>query len=69
MAVTLVKLSDFRVNDVVTDYEWNADGDMGMILDTPNPANDYRWEIYWDCGTYTYERLPAMLGFSHLVKA
>lgn len=62
----MITLAKFKINDVVIDNDWSDPSDLGMILDLPNVDNDYRYEIFWQDGTRTFERMPAMAGFGHL---
>jgi hypothetical protein len=63
MSITLTK---FKIQDVVIDNDWNDPSDLGMIVDTPNDGNDHRFEIFWQDGTHTFERLSGMADFGHV---
>lgn len=66
--ITLNKISDYKIGDVVIDYDWDVKGEGGTIIEiAPDSATPF--EIFWPDGLHTSESLADVSRWEHVVTA
>jgi hypothetical protein len=52
----------FKINDIVTDFEWDAAGESGIIIAAHTSGSAY--EIQWEDGLRTTESASTVDGYT-----
>lgn len=66
MSIVLNKITDYKVNDIMIDFDWDDEGESGTIIAVPDAEHD-TFEIAWHDGQRTQETLETMAHWSHVV--